>query len=442
MISIHKRLLLWLLIGLLLISSIAGIATYQKMLEEVNEMQDFELRQIAYNIDSVSLSIPIGSEAVPQQTHDSDSPVFIIQVWHKNSEIQYSSQPSVPLPLLTIQGFSVVTLGDEQWQMFSLKTGERIVQTAQSMEDRQNTALEMVMRMIVPFLLLIPALAWLAWFAVRKGLAPLDRITTDIERRDSTIMQPLDEKNVPEEVRPLVVALNDFLRRLEKSLMAQRQFVADAAHELRTPLTALSLQAQLVEQEKDEGERGKAVLDLRQGILRASHLVQQLLDLARQEPDVPHVFFRLDLTELVRSKVGDLALLAAEKEIDLGVVAEQSHWINGDSASLNLLVGNLVDNAIRYIPKGSRIDVSVDGDARMVLLTVSDNGPGIPSAERERIFERFYRPAGQQTHGSGLGLAIVSEVAKLHKADIKVSQPANGHGSIFEISFNVTAPDV
>jgi len=436
MISIHRRLLLWLLTGLLLISSLAGIATYRNMLEELNEMQNFELRQIAYHIEYASRSMPVGMDTLQQ--HESDDPVFIIQMWRDDSQLQYSSRPSVPLPLADRQGFSILTLGDEQWQVFNLTRGKRVVQAAQSIEDRQDTALDMVMRMLVPFLLLIPALAWLAWLAVRQGLAPLGRITADIERRDSTTMQPLDEEDVPEEIRPLIIALNDLLRRLEQSFNAQKQFVGDAAHELRTPLTALSLQAQLVEKSQDEGERNKAVSDLRQGIARAAHLVQQLLDLARQEPGVSHTFSRLDLTELARSKVGELAPLAADKEIDLGFTADQPHWVSGDATSLSLLVSNLVDNAIRYTPEGGQVDVTVKACDGKVLLAVADNGPGIPDEERERVFERFYRPAGQDAPGSGIGLAIVSQVAQLHSANLQLTMPVSDSGAIFNVTFNVS----
>ena len=435
MMSIHKRLLLWLLVGLLIISTLAGIATYRKMLEEINEMQNFELRQIAYAIEYASRSMSAGIKTLQNRTPE--NPEFLVQIWREGSRLQYSSHPSVALPLAGTEGLSEITLGDEQWQVFKLIKGERIVQTAQSVEDRQDTAGEMVMQMFAPFLLLIPALAWLAWLAVRKGLAPLGQITADIRLRDSSTMQPLDERNVPEEIRPLITALNDLLERLDHSLNAQRQFVAVAAHELRTPLTALSLQAQLVQKSKDESERSKSIRDLRQGITRASHLVQQLLDLARQEPDSPHSFSPLDLSELVRNKVGEMAPLAADNNIDLGVAADHAQWINGDADSLQLLVGNLIDNAIRYTPEGGQVDVSVNNQDGMVVLTVADNGAGIPVEDRTRIFERFYRPAGQSTSGSGLGLAIVRQVAGLHKADVQLEQPASGLGSVFHVTFYV-----
>ncbi len=437
MISIHKRTLLWLLGGLFIISGLAGIVTYQKMLEEVNEMQDFELRQMAYSIAHTSRSLQKNMDAAQQNAPD--DPEFIVQIWRDATLLQYSSQPTVALPLAAKQGLSVVTHGDDQWRVFSVSSGDVVVQAAQSIEDRHETSADMVMRMLLPFLILIPVLAILAWLAVRKGLAPLEQIAVDIGRRNSTAMEPLDECKVPGEIRPLVIALNELLQRLESSLNAQRQFIADAAHELRTPLTAVSLQAQLVQKSQDEKERTLAVRSLRQGIGRASHLVQQLLNLAGQEPDSLHVFSKINLSELVRNKVGEMAPLAATKEIDLGVTTDDAKWIDGDEASLNLLIGNLVDNAIRYTPDGGRVDVAVHEVSGGILLSVEDTGPGIEADEQARIFERFYRPAGQIASGSGLGLSIVSQVAQLHHACVRLEPPASGVGSIFNVMFH--APD-
>jgi two-component system, OmpR family, sensor kinase len=434
MISIHKRLLLWLLTGLLAISSIAGIATYRKMLEEVNEMQDFELRQVAYAIEYASRALPASVNAL--KPSEAANPAFLVQLWRSGSRLQYSSQPAVALPLATVRGFSFATWNDDRWRVFSLAAGDRIVQTAQSVEDRQETAADMSLRMLMPFLVLVPVLAVLVLLAVRRGLSPLGQIADDIARRDSTSMQPLNEETLPAEIRPLIVALNDLLRRLAEAMNAQRRFVADAAHELRTPLTALTLQAQLVQQSGDEDERRRAVGDLRQGIARASHMVQQLLDMAHQEPDSPHAFSRLDLTELVREKVGELAPLAAAKDMDLGVKAEHSQWINGNADSLRILVGNLVDNAIRYTQAGGKVDVSVGADDEGPWLTVADNGPGIPEDEHERIFERFYRPAGQHAPGSGLGLSIVRQVAQLHQAKVRVERPPSDAGILFRVVFS------
>jgi len=435
MISIHKRLLIWLLTGLLAVSSIAGIATYRKMLEEVNEMQDFELRQVANAIEYASRALPAGVNALtPSETAN---PSFLVQLWRPGARLQYSSQPDVDLPLAAGRGFSFIDRGDERWRVFSLDAGDRIVQTAQSVEDRQETAADMSLRMLIPFLVLVPVLAVLVLLAVRRGLSPLGRIAADIGRRDSTTMQPLDEGALPAEIRPLVFALNDLLGRLAEAMDAQRRFVADAAHELRTPLTALTLQAQLVQQSADEGERRRAVADLRQGIARAAHLVQQLLDMAHQEPGSPHASSRLDLAELVRVRVGELAPLAAAKAIDLGVTADRPQWIDGDEPSLRILVGNLVDNAVRYTQAGGKVDVSVGAGAEGVWLTVADNGPGIPEEERERVFERFYRPPGQPTPGSGLGLSIVKQVASLHRAEIRIEAPASGQGAVFRVRFPV-----
>jgi two-component system OmpR family sensor kinase len=296
------------------------------------------------------------------------------------------------------------------------------------------------MRMLAPLAVLVPVLVFLGWIAVRKSLAPLARVTAEVEQRDASAMAPLDTGAVPEEIRPLLRALNRLLGRLDQSIASQRRFVADAAHELRTPLTALSLQAQLVEQAQDAGERNESARNLRLGIARASHLVNQLLTLARQEPGAQHPFTRVDLALLALQVVGELAPLADLKNIDLGVSVNQPQWVNGDEDGLRILVGNLIDNAIRYTPEGGKVDVNLARDGNLLVLEVKDNGPGIPPGEREKIFERFYRIAGNEVQGSGLGLAIVRQIIDRHGAVIDIAAGENSMGAVFSIKFPPFSP--
>lgn len=205
-----------------------------------------------------------------------------------------------------------------------------------------------------------------------------------------------------------MTALNGLLHRLDDALAAQRQFTADAAHELRSPLTALSLQAQVVERAIDPVKRATALTTLRHGIARATHLVEQLLILARLDPEaVRQLLVPLRLDELARAVVGDFVPLAAEKGIDLGVTVAEPMLVSGDAETLRILL----DNAIRYMPAGGRVDVSVRAENDAVRLDVADTGPGIPPAEHARVFDCFYRGLGNAEPGSGLGLAIVRRIA-------------------------------
>jgi two-component system OmpR family sensor kinase len=219
----------------------------------------------------------------------------------------------------------------------------------------------------------------------------------------------------------------------------QRAFVADAAHELRTPLTALKLQIQLAERATSEAERKTAFAELSHGFERATHLVQQLLTLARQEPGTAQkVRQPVDLVALARNVVADLAPTANARNIDLGIQAETPAIIHGDGDALRVLLGNLVDNAIRYTPDGGTVDVSIHADGETTSISVEDSGPGIPDSDLERVFDRFYRVPGVRVEGSGLGLAIVRQIADAN--DAQVSLRNTGHGLLACVSFQGRHP--
>jgi two-component system OmpR family sensor kinase len=437
MMSIRKNLLVWLLTGFVFAGLCTGIATYFKTHEEVGEMLDYELRQIAYSMQYSSSFMPDQIDKIGDSDSSGDDNDFVVQVWNMSGALLYSSRPSAKLAQASAQGFSTLKNVNEQWRVFSLISGNRVIQAAQPEDARWETAAGIALRMLAPLAVLVPALVLLAWIAVRKSLAPLVHVTEQVEQRDASAMSPLDIHNVPEEIRPLLMALNRLLNRLDESISSQRRFVADAAHELRTPLTALSLQAQLVEQAQDSEERNEADKNLRLGIARASHLVSQLLALARQEPDAQRPFAHLDLAALVRQAVGEFAPLADFKKIDFGVSADQTAPVNGDKEALKILVGNLVDNAIRYTPESGKVDVILSNDSGGVILRVEDTGPGIPIEDRERVFERFYRIAGNEVQGSGLGLAIVKQIVQRHGALVEIETGQNGAGTIFSIKFPV-----
>jgi two-component system OmpR family sensor kinase len=226
-----------------------------------------------------------------------------------------------------------------------------------------------------------------------------------------------------------VRALDDLLGRLGDALSAQRSFVADAAHELRTPLAALELQVQLVDRAPDEAGRAAALADLRAGLGRMTHVVQQLLTLARAEPDAGAVLAGepVSLSELVAQVIADHALLAEARQVDLGTArTAEDAVVLGDPASLRALLANLVDNAIRYSPEGGRVDVDAGVLAGRPYLEVSDHGHGIPEAERERVFDRFYRRGDGSYTGSGLGLAIVRAIAERHAASVALGDTPGG----------------
>jgi two-component system OmpR family sensor kinase len=283
--------------------------------------------------------------------------------------------------------------------------------------------------------MLIPVLGIAILLIVRRGLKPLKRIAAEVDARNAGALEPVRESPVPEEVQPLVQALNSLLERLDHALAAQRAFVADAAHELRTPLTAIALQTQLLARAQGEAERAEALQKLQAGVERGSHLVQQLLTLARQEPAAAErVFVPVDLAALARTVITERTALALERGIDLGLPRAEAVTVSGNAEALQALLGNLVDNALRYTPAGGKVDVEVYAAAGTPLLAVADAGPGIPAAERERVFDRFYRVPGSHATGTGLGLAIVKSIAEIHGARVELKD-AEGGGLRVEVGF-------
>jgi two-component system, OmpR family, sensor kinase len=436
MMSIRKNLLLWLLTGLLVAGLFAGIATFMKTQEEVGEMFDYQLQQIAFSMKYSAPTMASQLERMGENSNEDND--FMVQVWDTKETLLYSSLPSVKLPAANKPGFSDVDIPDGQWRVFNLVSENRVIQAAQPATSRAEVSLDMALRMLLPLAVLIPALALLVWFAVKKSLLPLTNVTSEVERRDADTMTPLDADSVPSETRPLLMALNSMLQRLDSSIASQRRFVADAAHELRTPLTALSLQTDLVDQAEDPAERKEAIENLRKGIDRASHLVSQLLTLARQEPEVQRQFASLDLASLVRQTVSDFFPIADFKHINLLVQANQQVMINGDEDGLRTVISNLIDNAIRYMPDGGKIEVSVMTDNNNAIFKISDTGPGISEEDRERIFERFYRIPGNGVTGSGLGLSIVKNIVQQHGASIAVTAGDKGKGTTFVIAFSAS----
>jgi signal transduction histidine kinase len=252
-------------------------------------------------------------------------------------------------------------------------------------------------------------------------------VTTEVQRRDARSLTPLATHNLPEEIEPLVSELNRLLARLQRAFSVQRAFISDAAHELRSPLTALRLQLQLLNRAPDEAARLEALGRLGAAVERAIHLVEQLLALARSEPqEMTPDFAVVDLSAVAAEGVSDSHELALSRHIDLGLEAVPDVVVRGDRDALRVLVRNLVDNAVRYTPSYGSVQVRCLATATETVLEVTDTGPGIAVADRERVFDRFYRRAAAEESGSGLGLAIVKAIAERHGAHIVLDDAPGG----------------
>ena len=412
--SIRRTLLLWLYAGLSLGIAAAAAVLYFQARAETNRILDFQMQQLAWSLPGQPFA-PITPErrtlpALPEGA-------ILIQIWDRNGvRIYYSHERMILSPLLPL-GFSDVETPDGPWRVFGLARSGVLVQVAQPLAARGQLAADTALWTVAPLFLLFPFLGILIWLTVSAGLAPVQRVAREVQSRDAATLAPIESADLPDEIKPLAGALNDLLARLRQSIGAQRAFIADAAHELRTPLTALQLQIQLAERAQTPAERAQAFGELKQGYMRAMNMVQQLLTLARQEPDAAEMRREpVALRALAQQAVADHAALAEERGIDLGIAEAAEVSVAGDPDALRILLGNLVSNALRYTPRGGRVDVHVVKDGHDTVLAVQDTGPGIPEQDLARVFDRFYRVPGTAEVGSGLGLAIAKQIAEAHGA--------------------------
>ena len=429
--SLRALLLASLLAGEVLVGVTGGWIVYRNALAEADAFFDYHLRQTAL----ILRDEPVEYLLAPRLPSTDASYDFVVQVWSLDGVRVYLSRPHAVLPEITTLGFTTEKTPEGRWRVFGVQAMTRVIQVAQPMSVREQRAAELALQTLKPFALLLPVLALVIWIAVGHALEPLRRLTGQVKARSVDALDGLPATQLPDEVQPLVRALNDLLERLRAALERERAFMADAAHELRTPLTALHLQMGMLARADSEAEREAAMGTLSAGVQRAIRLIEQMLALARQEPRVesPRVAVRLD--ELAREIVAELVPLADAGHIDLGIAAAQPATVAGDGDALRTLLRNLVDNAVRYTPPGGRVDVTVESTAAGPRLAVTDDGPGIPPAERMRVFDRFYRRAGTSPTGSGLGLAIVKAIADAHDASLALGDGPDGKGLAVTVTF-------
>jgi two-component system sensor histidine kinase TctE len=316
--------------------------------------------------------------------------------------------------------------------------GAVLIQVAERVTVRDEFARQILLRMVLPQGILILLAGFAVWYGVGRGLAPLSTLRREIENRSHRDLSALSEEQAPREVRPLIHAMNDLLSRLATAIATQQRFIADAAHQLRTPIAGLKTQTELALRQSPPGGAQDALRRLQTATEQSARLVNQLLSLARAEPGAKlrHAVERLDLARLARDTTTDWVPRALARGIDLGYEGvEGAAWIEGDHFLVRDLLGNLLDNAIRYTQQGGQVTVRVSAGGDAVRLSVEDNGPGIPEHERERVFERFYRVLGTGTEGCGLGLAIVREIALSHGAEVALEGGPGGRGTVVRVTF-------
>ncbi len=436
--SLKARLLWFVLAAILLGAVLQATTAYRSALKQADAMFDDHLRQVARTLRG---GIPLGA-ALPEIEDEAGFDLYV-QIWGQDGTQIFRSTRSA-LPPRAVLGFSDVEAHGKHYRVYTLQTAFQTVQIAQDLDARTARARALAARAVLPFALLTPLLMLAVWWVIRQSLAPVERARRQLARRSADDFSPLEGAGLPDEVRPLVEELNLLFDRLRGAFDAQKTFVADAAHELRSPLTALKLQAQALRagdrtDQETPAEREAGIQRLNQGIDRAIRLVEQLLVLAREEASPPGAGDVADLHELVRLAVADVLPQARLKQIDLGLAEDHpaaTAQVQGEPDALRVLLRNLLDNAVKYTPAAGRVDVALDVTRGRPVLTVEDSGPGIAVAERERVFDRFYRVSGSAGEtGSGLGLAIVQVIAARHGATLELGHSERLGGLRVSVTF-------
>lgn len=436
--SLRLRLVLLLSIGLGLAWLVAAWFTHIESRHEIDELFDAQLAQSAQVLLSTT------RHELHEREEHGDDEIAITHEYEQKLAFQIWSEGdllmrSTAAPSTTLgsdrEGYSESIINGEPWRVLTRWDAQHefMIQVAEPLVARERLARHITLKMLLPTLIALPVLALLIWFGVGAGLRPLHQLKQEVKQRTANRLEPVAMAGVPEEVMPLVKALNDLFARLEDAFEGERRFTADAAHELRTPLAALKIQAQVAIRSKDETERNAALENVLHGVDRATRLVEQLLALARVDPEtVVANYKQLDLHALSASVMVDLEPLAHAKQIEMLLEEGQSCQVLGDDAQIRLLLRNLLDNAIRYTPVGGCVSVKV-GDPDGVRLEVRDTGAGIPKSEREHVLQRFYRITGSGEEGSGLGLSIVQRIAELHGARLELDDNCTGPGLVVRV---------
>jgi two-component system, OmpR family, sensor histidine kinase TctE len=453
--TLRRQVLFWLGWPLLLLWSVSSVVDYDIANRFVNLAYDRALLESALDIgrqvkvlnDRIYVDLP---EIALQMLQSRESGRLYYRVTGPRNEY-ITGEPDLPPPPDPFSGR--VNYYDDEYRGRPVRTvtlqlpleagktdGMVMVQVAENRSARNEFARQILLRMVLPQALLIVVAGMMLWYAVGRGLAPLVTLRHEIENRSHRDLSALPEEHAPQEVRPLILAMNALLERLSLALAAQQRFIADAAHQLRTPIAGLKTQTELALRQAPAGEAQTTLRQLRSATERATHLVNQLLSLARAEPIAGRIqpAQLIDLLQLARDATTDWVPRALERNVDLGFdAASAAAYVDGDPFLLREMLNNVLDNAVRYTRPGGQVTVCVATGVAGPMVSVEDNGPGIPDAERARVFERFYRVLGTGVEGCGLGLAIVSEIAQSHGAQVSLNPGPNGQGTVVKIVFPV-----
>jgi two-component system sensor histidine kinase TctE len=451
--SLFGEILDWMLAPLLFLWPLGIAVVYHVANDLADEPYDQALaqnvrllaRQVSVADGRLVVSLPAPARALLQ--HNEEDAIYF-QVLSGSGELLAGDRDlrrveAPPRPRLETVLFRDDELNGEEvriaWQYHRPSGAEQlppvVVQVAETRRAREALASRIISGVLLPQFAIIPLAVVLVYLGLGRGLKPLTRLQRLIERRRPNDLAPIAARGMPEEVLPLILAFNDLMARLEQNLQAQQRFIADAAHQMRTPIAGLKMQTELALRERDPGQVRSSLQQISDSADRTAHLINQLLALARAEASFEklHQPEVVDLEPLLREVARDFVPQAMAKRIDFGL--ELTGWpltVDGNALQLREMFKNLLDNAIKYTPEGGKVTARTV-PAESAVVEIEDSGIGIAVADRERVFERFYRALATGASGSGLGLAIVREIAELHRARVLLGPNRGGPGTLAQV---------
>jgi two-component system sensor histidine kinase QseC len=441
--SMQLQLLAWTLTFVGAVWLVLSVVAWREAESEAEELFDAHLAQTA------ALLVVLSSEESGDLPEELPSHRYArkvaFQIWSDKGKLLARST-TAPREQLTDQskGFSDRRIDGRHWRIYS-KQDERHhhrILVAETYEARNAVGKELAKHLLTPLIFALPTLAVGLILLMRSRFRPLQRLASSIGQRSPDRLDPITLEAVPREVQPIIEQINRLMQRVSDSIEQERRFTADAAHEIRTPLAAIRTYAQVAEAATESGEQKRALASVIQATDRATHLLGQLLTMARLDNDaLTNQFVACDLRKIAVGVIADITPHALESDVECMLDEGVPAWVRGEPALLTVLLRNLIDNAIRYSPRGTFVAVTIKRVEGRVKLTVSDQGPGIPEAERERVLSRFTRLAGNAAPGSGLGLSIALRIAQIHGATLSLQDGPGEYGLSACVAFpEVAAP--
>ena len=419
-----------------------AVLTWFDVRHELDELLDSHLAQAAaLLVVQQAGEIEDDDDVVNAPSLHKYAPKVAFQVFHEGRlTLRSANAPAEPMLAFNGRvddGFRTVAMGGVAWRVFATHGREQDVQVfvGEQVESRSAILWAVLRSALAPVLFALPLLALAAWWAIRRGVAPMKALGSTLAQRRPQALEPVHVEGAPSEMTPMLDALNGLFERIAELMASERRFTADAAHELRTPIAAIRTQAQVALGAADDAGRTHALQATLQGCDRATRLVEQLLTLSRLESGAAPALGDVELGAVVRQGVAELAPQALAKGQRIEVVANEPCVVNGDTLLLAVLVRNLVDNAIRYSPPQAQVRVVVAHADGGVRLAVDDSGPGMSESDRERLGERFFRVVGSGESGSGLGWSIAQRIARAHGATVRVERSGALGGLSVEVGF-------